>query len=330
MNNKWGGLIGLWLRPVLAGSLMGGVSTSVFAGQEYIQQLTAEAGYRVDQLDWNIGGVNTGRTDQFVNVLSELTWRDVKISQVALQMDSQDKHGFRLRWRMSFGTVFDGNNQDSDFDYDNRQGEFSRSNNDADGDVSDLSIGLGRQYEINMFGRIYQLMPALGYSLSRQNFEMRNGFQTLFVPTPGGAPDLSEVGPIPGLDSTYDTKWKTFWLGLDVGVQQTKKLRWLAGVKFHAGDLTARANWNLRTDFAHPLSFEHWADGYGFAATFGSQYKLAENLSMTVMLDYQSWSTERGVDRVYFSSGSNVDTPLNEVNWKTTSVHVGLIWCLNH
>lgn len=329
MHIKRNGLTGLSLKAVLAGPLLSCISSSAFADQNYTL-LAAEAGYRVDQLDWNIGGVNSGRTDQYVNVLSELTWRDVKIRQAALQLDSQDKNGFGLRWRVSFGKVFEGDNQDSDFDYDNRQGEFSRSNNEAGGDVSEILIGMAKCYQGQWRSRAYYLTPALGYSLSRQNFEMRNGFQALFVPTPGGAPDPGEEGPIAGLNSTYDTKWETLWFGVDVGVQQTDRLHWLVGMKFHAGDLTARANWNLRSDFAHPLSFEHWADGYGVATTLGGQYKLTADLSMSVTLDYQSWNTDRGVDRVYFSSGSSIDTPLNEVNWESTAINVGLIWRRSH
>ena len=322
MKEKRNVLIGL---PVLTGAILSWFSPSVFASQDYTL-LSVEAGYRLDQLDWNIGGVNSGRTDQFVNVLSELTWRDVEIRQVAFQLDSQDKNGLSLRWRMSFGTVVEGANQDSDFDFDNRQGEFSRSNNNAGGDVSDLLIGLGKRYDIKWRNKSYSFVPALGYAINQQNFEMNNGFQTFFVPTPGGAADPSQVGPIAGLNSTYDTKWETVWLGMDVGFQQTDKLHWLASMRLHAGDLSAQANWNLRSDFAHPVSFEHWADGYGVGATISGHYRVTTNLFMSLTLDYQNWSTDNGIDRVYFSSGGNIDTPLNEVNWEAAAVSVGLIW----
>jgi hypothetical protein len=38
----------------------------------------------------------------------------------------------------------------------------------------------------------------------------------------------------------------------------------------------------------------------------------------------EDWSTDPGVDRVYFSSGGVGETRLNEANWKSQAVHLGV------
>ena len=59
---------------------------------EYVRDasLDLSAGYRVDQLDWNIAGTISGTNP---NIISELTWSDLEIYQ--LQLDGQIEVGSR-------------------------------------------------------------------------------------------------------------------------------------------------------------------------------------------------------------------------------------------
>ncbi len=105
-------------------------------------------GYRQDQFDFNISGRPDGP-----NILSELTWEDLQIAQLGIDA------GFRVKPRRSpigllvqleggYGFIFDGSNEDSDYRGDNRTDPFSISNNGADGDVWDLSLGAGPQFTL--------------------------------------------------------------------------------------------------------------------------------------------------------------------------------------
>ena len=95
------------------------------------KDFTLSAGYRKDDLDWNIAGDINGDNP---NVLSELTWEDVESYQVKLQGAIVWPNRIAMRGYVNYGWIFDGDNQDSDYLGDNRTFEFSRSNNNTDDD----------------------------------------------------------------------------------------------------------------------------------------------------------------------------------------------------
>jgi len=41
--------------------------------------------------------------------------------------------------------------------------------------------------------------------------------------------------------------------------------------------------------------------------------------------DYQSWSTDDGTDKVYFSDGTSAKTQLNEVTWTSYALGMGVL-----
>jgi len=90
-------------------------------------------------------------------------------------------------------------------------------------------------------------------------------------------------------------------------------------------NFSAQADWNLRSDFAHPVSFEHRADGWGQVLELGWQSATSRVYwTWGVSIVAQSWSTNSGVDRVFFSDGSVGMVKLNEVNWSSRSVNLVL------
>jgi len=93
--------------------------------------------------------------------------------------------------------------------------------------------------------------------------------------------------------------------------------------EYHFADYYAEADWNLRTDFEHPKSFTHEADGRGLVFTVGAEYNLNDNWTLDVNADVQDWRTEAGIDRTFLSSGIATDTRLNEVNWESYALMVG-------
>jgi len=275
-------------------------------------------GYRGDDLDWNIAGDILGTNP---NVLSELTWSDLKSYQIKLGAKALINKVFYLRGSFDIGWILDGDNQDSDFAGDNRTQEWSRSNNSADdGTVLDATAGLGYQFKLAS-GR-FRLIPLVGFSYSEQNLTMMDGVQTVSEPAlaPAGVTPLP-LGPFAGLDSTYDTQWYGPWIGVDLLFGATEKVNLFVSFEYHWADYEAEANWNLISEFAHPKSFEHEADGTGFLITVGGEYVFAEPWwSLGLEMNYQDWSTDAGIDRVFFADGTTADTRLNEVNWDSFAI----------
>ena len=109
---------------------------------------TLSAGYRRDDLDWNIAGDINGNNP---NVLSELTWDDVESYQVKLQGNFVWPNIIALKGYANYGWIFDGDNQDSDYLGDNRTFEFSRSNNNTDDHyVWDASVAIGYPLRLSL------------------------------------------------------------------------------------------------------------------------------------------------------------------------------------
>jgi hypothetical protein len=287
------------------------------------------AGYRVDQLDWNIAG-NLGGTSP--NILSELSWDDLESYQVTaggrlVKASHSLPLGGLVRGSFSYGSIFSGSNQDSDYSGDNRTREFSRSNNGADeGNVWDLSLGGGVAFFLA--DRKLSLSPVLGFSYHQQNLRIRDGYQTLsdpnnLQPLPPGV-KLPPVGPIAGLDSTYDTEWRSGWLGLDLDYLPLPNLRLHGTAEFHAGNYEATGDWNLRNDLQHPESFKHTSDNaYGLVTNLELRTG-GERLQVSLDVAYQKWRAEDGLDWIYMSDGTVGVTRLNEVNWEATSIDAGL------
>ena len=284
---------------------------------------TFSAGYRQDSLDWNIAG------DLFpgynVNVLSELTWDDLESYQVKFQGSLIIPNIIALHGYADYGWIFDGDNQDSDFAGDDRTLEFSRSNNSADDDdVWDVSLAVGYPFRT---GRrvIGTITPLVGYSYHEQNLNMTDGVQT--IATPGVTPPL---GPFGGLDSSYDTEWHGPWLGIDLNFRAAAiktvahRFETFISYEYHWVDYEAEADWNLRDDLRHPKSFTHDADGNGWILRTGLNFILHRNVAVNFTYEYQDWSTDSGTDKIFFANGQTAETRLNEVNWTSYSLGLGM------
>jgi len=278
-------------------------------------------GYRVDDLDWNIAGDINGNNP---NILSELEWEGLESFQLKIANKTVFNQLFLLSGSLAYGWIFDGENQDSDYLGDNRTFEFSRSNNNSDdGNMLDASFGLGWQLT---FGRSDFIMaPVIGYSYHEQNLTMTDGYQTLSTP-----PITPDLGPFSGLDSTYETEWKGPFIGLDFTFRTDEKskitpeIETFISIEYHWADYYAEADWNLRTSFAHPKSFEHEADGHGIVFSAVIKFLLDYHWALNINLDYQNWSADPGADRTFFTNGTIAETQLNEVNWTSYAIMAGI------
>jgi hypothetical protein len=290
-------------------------------------RLSIDIGYRADDFDWNIAGDISGNNP---NILSELTWNDLEILQLELGLAKIFPYrfvGFVLKGEIAYGFIFDGENQDSDYFGDNRTGEFSRSNNSTeDGNTSDVSIGVGFNPPVLSvpISSVWNFslgttFPIFGFSFHSQNLTITEGFQT-----------IPPLGPFPGLNSSYDAEWYGPWVGFELNAKIYKRdvtspaHEFFFGIEYHWADYYAEANWNLRTDLAHPKSFEHEADGSGRVLSAGYNYFFNPQWSLNFIYKKQKWETDPGIDRVFFADGTEAATRLNEVNWKSSAIMVGV------
>lgn len=269
-----------------------------------------ELGYRHDQLKWNIAAPSGSP-----NVLSELQWKNVQSATITGGTDITFDN-WLVEGKLSYGQIVSGDNQDSDYFKDNRQGEFSRSNNASDdGMAIDLSAGLG--YNLKLAGdkkRFYwQVTPKVGYAFHTQQFNMTDGFQT-----------IPALGSFDGLDSTYEGTWYGPWGGLWTQIGVDKRFSVETGAAYHWIDYEGIGNWNLRDDFQHPKSFTHQVEGGGITAAAIARYLLTPYWIFRFTAEYQYWlANNDGIDKTFFSDGFVGETKFNEVKWKSYGFNLG-------
>jgi len=281
-----------------------------------------KTGYRHDDLHWSIAAVSGTP-----NIVSELTWQDIEIATISSGATVHIQDNWLVNFDIVYGHVFDGKNQDSDYYGNNRTLEFSRSNNGADeGDVLDLSAAVGYRWKVpfnqhSPFPQI-DLIPQVGLSYYSQNLKMVDGRQTL-SDYGFGMP----LGRFPNLNTTYDATWFGPWLGLKSQFIFNHDFKLGVSFEYHHAFYDATANWNLRSDFAHPESYIQEAEGYGLVSNIEGQLQLDTNLALNVTLNYQDWQAVRqGVNQFFFADGSTVKSKYNGVNWRSFSANLGLIY----
>jgi hypothetical protein len=268
-------------------------------------KLRPSIGYRQDNLNWNIAGDTNGENP---NILSELEYNDMVIHQVGLNAHI-DVNRVYLRGALYYGRIISGECIDSDYNEDNRNSMFSESKSEINDDNTfDLDLGIG--YMFGFFRKRLRIIPLVGFAYHEQNLRVTNGTQTY------GTADLS------GLNSTYQTEWQSTWVGVDLIMDMTHTIILTLSGEYHDADYSAEADWNLRQDFQHPVSFVHYADGEGTTLKAGLEKVLSKRWIMGLNYIKHDWSTDAGTDRVFFANGIISETRLNEVNWESEAINL--------
>lgn len=299
------------------------VSLNLFAfdnqkiGANY--SLGFEIGERTDELLWNIGNadfISNGIT-YHPDILSELQWNDISSYYGKVELLGEEG---RYRLKINYLKSMDsksGANQDSDYYFSGRTGEFSRSNNKIEGSYfEDYSISIGDNYKL---GKSSDLTFWLGYEVNNQFLKITDGYQTIDTIT-------NFTGSFSGLDSSYNTQWKGFFAKLDYGYKFSK-FNINANIEYHYMEYLAEANWNLIDDFEHPVSFRHSAedaDGIGYGLDIS--YILNNTTKLFVNYNKKEYKVKNGTNRQYFSDGTIGGSPLNEVRWDSEQISLGIVF----
>jgi hypothetical protein len=315
-------------EPVPAGSIQAAVRVApeksdnrfAFSGDKEIE-FSLSSGLRQDELEWSIAGSSAGTNP---NVLSELEWSSVDSYQITLANRSRFLRHYYCRTVFDYAWVQDGTVRDSDYAGDNHTYEWSRSVSESTGDeMWDFSTGIG--YAFILADDRLLISPLLGYSYSKQNLRIKNGYQVVSAGSPAPA-----VGPLSSqLNSTYFARWKGPWIGCDllyrVGNRNPDALPMQFGLsaELHYADYYGEGNWNLRGDLNHPKSFEHDAEGYGICISGEWTLALTPEWNLDMTANYQYWDTGTGTDRKFLAGGGTAVTLLNGVTWTSASFMIG-------
>lgn len=271
----------------------------------------ASLGMRQDNFNWHIAGSNGTP-----NVLSELTWRGMNIGLARLFGEIRVEKAVFFG-EFSTGVIADGESQDSDYSGNNRTLEFSRSTSDAGGNVFDTSVGVGMPFWFfyPSADGVAVLTPLFGLAGNYQDLNMTNGVQR-----------IPAAGPFPvALDSSYKASWEGPWLGARGEFYNAKRLLTQIQWEYHFEvEYDAAANWNLRSDFQHPVSFRHAANAQGHRLTVSIRYLTLPRTEFFAGLDGHWYFTDNGTDITYFSDGTTSKLQLNRAEWDSVGINFGV------
>lgn len=271
--------------------------------------LKLSSGYRHDKLRYNIPGNGT-------NIVSELTWQ---VPAAEIRVDGSWTHvsGFSIKGHLAYAHSFAGGKvQDSDYLLNDRQGEFSRSHSKPqDSRMVDISLSAGWKLPL---GQAVSLIPMLGLARYDSLYRMRDGRQVI-----SDYGWTMPLGHFPGLNSKYNPVWRSVWQGLEAGFAPSPRLSLRASIKHHWFDYRAEADWNLRSDRAHPVSFVHEGHGHGWEGELGADWRIFQAHRLTLDVSDRKFILKDGKRTLYAADGSTTRTSLNEVIADSWSARIG-------
>lgn len=273
------------------------------------------SGYRQDHLDWNIAD-SSGSPD----VMSELIWKDLRMAEVSFASTGELCFIGAYRVNADYAWILHGENRDSDYAGNHKTIEYSRSINKASrGEAFDFKVGIGHTFAI--CGDYLKITPLAGYAQMEQHLKMYHGNQTV---------DLIGLGHgrFPGLNSSYNARWESPWIGVDLLFQPGCDLVLYGSFEAHLPYYKGKGHWNLRTDFFD--DFVHKANGKGYWVTLGGFYPLFSGLEVGFTGEAALFKASHGTDTTRFLDvivddqgtiiGEQVvtgKTRLNSVHWRS-------------
>lgn len=273
-------------------------------------------GYRQDKFRWSIAGHH-----KRPHVLSELKWRDLRISQIGGEASYVSWRNYAVRVAGDYGNIYHGRNKDADFLDNDRRGLYSLSKNNASkGSVYDLNAGVG--YRVTSTCGRFVATPLVGYGWHGQDLHIYDGNQVIDAVN-------CQIGPFPGLNSKYKARWYGPWIGIDFNTKVECCAFLFGNFEWHQTTYRATGCWNLRSDLG---PFHHKAYGNGYVLTLGGNWELCNHWSLGIVGNYRHFRTGSGRETLQVIHGpnciENFTAHFNGAKWISWSISgiVGWRW----
>jgi hypothetical protein len=283
-----------------------------------------------DDVGFNIAADASGSVTP--NVLSDLRWEDMDIWQMVVEGEFGVGDHFKIAADIGVGVIVDGQATDSDYLGDNRTDEWSRATATVDGKRQlngSVSFGweMRKQFEKPLwqigesekqvaFASDIRFTPILGYGYAEQEIQFKDGIQ-----------EIPDLGPFPGLNSSFDPKWYGTFVGFRGQFRVTSRVYVNANLRFWPWmSYEAEATWNLRTDLSQPVSFKQDADADGTDYEIGLEWYISDDKSIGVSYREIDFSTDPGTDHVITAQGENLFTRLNRADWSSEAWTLSYQW----
>lgn len=241
---------------------------------------------------WSIAGNSNGEEP---NIFSELIYNPIRCFGINVASGYKIYKNIELQIRYKTLDTYSGYATDIDYDGDNRTNYIPPDKGDTlfNSDNGNLqNICIDAKYTF-LSSRKMNLSAGIGYLWSREQFY------------------LLDKAQIPDLNSSYLAHWKGLQFSLITFLKITNRIEVNPNVMFIPMGYTAEADWNLKTDFKHPVSFAHKARGCGWNLDIGGIYHLSRNLSTSLGWLYSYWKTGYGVDKLFLENGEIPVTRMN-------------------
>ena len=249
-----------------------------------------------DDFKWSIAGDLNGENP---NILSELSWKDLRSRGFKLETEIPLKKQFFFKGAFSQLYILNGTATDIDYADDGRQTPVFRADlNSNDGYFRNYQLQIGTYLRYKKI----EISPYLGYVQQKQFLILSD-------------------------DQLLKSSYKSFWKGIAAGIDlstQLRKFNIKASTQYHQLCYNAYADWNLIDEFAHPLSFKHVAKGFMVSQDLGLSYKMSKHIRPFLNVAYGYWSTGAGIDELFYADGRTAKTRLNDVSRNSYHIGIGL------
>lgn len=257
-----------------------------FTNKSFTQvNLSANSGFFTQNFNWSVAGNYAGQNP---NIYSELIWKKIKGVSFGMDADYQIHKKYFLSGMFRFGSIRSGVITDADYKTDNRTdrsyyAQFSSGYSNLFG--SSLSAGYVLLNKNN-----FQLRTSIGFGYQKQNLSIKPGKEDSSIITTG-------------LNSSYRLTTSGPLITADVQYNLTKRIYIGILFKFQFINYDAKADWNLATNFQHPVSFRQMALGYRLNNQLSLGYSVNKNLKLFITVENDHLNTNGGDDVLYKSSG---------------------------
>lgn len=225
-------------------------------------------GYRHDKLKWSVSSVH-----KKPNILSELTFHDIKIYQTRL-VTKLTMDDYFAKANFGYGDILSGRERDSDYSKNNKKGEFSRSRSKIPGSHTlDAEVRVGKDFALSP---LFTLSPLIGYTWDYEKLRIKDGRQKRLF-------GKKMNKKIPKLNDSYTSRFDAPFIGARFGFDATKKLSFFGEYDFlfavrHHGT----GHWNLR-NFGKGMTFHlnsRRSKGWGQMGLIGAGYEVFNNFML--------------------------------------------------